>query len=125
MRLTASLVAVLALLGLVHSVHAVHDNGPPAALPDVEATRQVVADGAEAAGMLKERQDMRPGGSGFSFADLLADYAGVAYAVRLRDGKATLDDAARFKVTDWVPDFAGLDDGLTAAQFEKKFGSFD
>ena len=42
-RLPASLVAVLALLGLVHSAHAVHDNGPPAALPDVDATRQVVA----------------------------------------------------------------------------------
>ncbi len=234
---TACLVAILALLSPVHSVHGVHDNGPPAALPDVDATRQVVAavvaagkknaaaprpltgdalteyylreaaaaakklpadkavpaylaalgialddsdlvrrnllfggfcrrvesdqdrkarlavlgqptvrgqrdkcqhfcvsclltvlvgpDAAEAAGLLKEQQDMRPGGSGFSFADLAADYAGVAYAVRVKDGKATLDAATRFAVADFVPDFAGLDDGLTAAQFEKKFGSFD
>ena len=52
---------------------------------------------AEAAGLLKEQQDMRPGGSGFSFADLAADFAGVAFAVRLRDGKTTLGALARFR----------------------------
>jgi uncharacterized protein YfiM (DUF2279 family) len=82
------------------------------------------ADAAEAAGMLKEQLDMRPGGSGFSFADLLADYAGVSFAVRVLDGKVKPDALARFAVTDFVPDFAGLDDGLTEAQFAKKFGSF-
>jgi hypothetical protein len=82
-------------------------------------------EGAEAAGLLKEQMDMRPGGSGFSFADLAADYAGVAFAVRLRDGKTSLEVAARFRVADFVPELGDLDDGLTEAQFKRKFGGFD
>jgi hypothetical protein len=81
---------------------------------------------AEAAGLLKERLDMRAGGSGFSFADLSADYAGVAFAVRLQKGGLTLDKLATgFKVNDHVADATGLADGLTAEEFRKQFGSFD
>jgi uncharacterized protein YfiM (DUF2279 family) len=81
---------------------------------------------AEAAGLLKERLDMRPGGSGFSFADLSADYAGVAFAVRLQKGGLELDKLATgFTVKDHVPDPAGLPDGLTAEQFKKQYGSFE
>jgi hypothetical protein len=81
---------------------------------------------AEAAGLLKERLDMRPGGTGFSFADLGADYAGVAFAVRLRQGGLALEKlAAGFAVKDHVPGPAGLPDGLTAEQFKKRYGSFD
>lgn len=79
---------------------------------------------AEAAGLLKEQLDMRPGGSGFSFGDLAADYAGVALAVRLREGKLTLDAVAKgFTVNDYMPDPERLPEGLTAKQFEKDYGS--
>jgi hypothetical protein len=81
---------------------------------------------AEGAGLLKERLDMQPGGSGFSFADLSADYAGVAFAGRLQRGGLALEKlAAGFTVKDHVPDPAGLPDGLTTAQFKKQYGSFD
>jgi hypothetical protein len=81
---------------------------------------------AEAAGLLKERLDMRPGGSGFSFADLSADYAGVAFAARLQKGGLALDKLATgFAVNDHAPDAAGLTDGLTAEEFRKQIGSFD
>jgi hypothetical protein len=81
---------------------------------------------AEAAGLLKERLDMRAGGSGFSFADLSADYAGVAFAARVQKGGVALDKLATgFAVNDHVPDAAGLTDGLTAEEFRKQIGSFD
>jgi uncharacterized protein YfiM (DUF2279 family) len=81
---------------------------------------------AEAAGLLKERLDMRPGGTGFSFADLTADYAGVAFAVRLQQGGLSLEKLATgFTVKDHVPDPTGVSDGLTAEQFKKQYGSFD
>jgi hypothetical protein len=79
---------------------------------------------AEAAGLFKERLDMRPGGSGFSFADLSADYAGVAFAVRLREGTLSLDAVAeRFTGNDFLPDPKGLREGLTAKQFEEEYGN--
>lgn len=79
---------------------------------------------AEAAGLLKERLDMKPGGSGFSFADLSADYAGVAFAVALRDGSLTLDRlAGQFRGDDFLPDPSGLREGLSSKQFEQMYGS--
>jgi hypothetical protein len=87
-------------------------------------TTQVGPTAAESAGRLKETMDMRSGGSGFSFADLSADYAGVAFAVRVQKGGLALDKlAAGFQVDDHAPDAAGLADGLTAEEFRKKYGS--
>jgi uncharacterized protein YfiM (DUF2279 family) len=81
---------------------------------------------AEAAGLLKERLDMRPGGSGFSFADLSADLSGIAFAVRLQGGGLALEKVADgFRVKDYVPDPDDLSDGLTTAEFKKQYGSFD
>jgi len=80
---------------------------------------------AEGVGLLKECSDMRPGGSGFSFADLSADLAGVAFAVRVKQGRLSLDKLATgFTVNDHVPDAAGISDGLTATEFRKQFGWF-
>jgi hypothetical protein len=87
-------------------------------------TASTGATAAEAAGVLKETLDMRPGGSGFSFADLSADYAGVAFAVRLLKGGLALDKLADgFKVDDHAPDPTGISDGLTAEEFRKQYGS--
>jgi hypothetical protein len=43
----------------------------------------------------KEQMDAQPGGSSFSFADLNADFAGVAFAVQLKKGTIKLDTPAR------------------------------
>ena len=79
---------------------------------------------AEAAGLLKEQRDMRKGGSGFSFADLQADLAGVAFAVRLKKGELSPEKLAKgFVVADFVPDHAGLKEGLSEERFKELFGS--
>lgn len=83
--------------------------------------------GAESAGLAKEMLDMtRPGGSGFSFADLAADYAGLALAGRVKaDSKFLATLADRFEVADHVPKVDGLREGITAKQFAADYGSAD
>jgi hypothetical protein len=78
---------------------------------------------AESAGILKEMLDSR-GGSGFSFADLSADFAGIAFARRLLDKPSRLADMERsFRVGDYAISPRGLPEGLTATEFAKKYGS--
>jgi hypothetical protein len=78
---------------------------------------------AEAIGMLKELNDAN-GGSGFSFADLAADKAGVTFAEQLRGSENLLAELpTRFTVADFVPDLAGLPEGLMREQLAKQFGS--
>jgi hypothetical protein len=79
---------------------------------------------AESAGLLKEQLDMRQGGSGFSFADLQADLAGIAFAQRLKQGGQSADQLARsFDVAGVLPDPAGLREGLTQEAFRRDYGS--
>jgi hypothetical protein len=79
---------------------------------------------AEAAGILKEQLDAQPGGSGFSFGDLNADLAGVAFAVRVKKGTIGLKGlASGFTVNDFLPDAADLREGLSAETFAKDYGS--
>ncbi len=81
---------------------------------------------AETAGLVKEQLDSRPGGSGFSFADLSADLAGIAFASRVKKGTLALDTVAkRFEVQAYLPDPKGLREGLSAEQFGKDYGSLD
>ncbi|MHB1424727.1 MAG: hypothetical protein ACYC3I_16275 [Gemmataceae bacterium] len=78
---------------------------------------------AENAGILKEMLDSR-GGSGFSFADLSADFAGVAFARRLLDKPARLAEIEKgFRIDDYAISPRGLPEGLTAEEFAKKYGS--
>jgi hypothetical protein len=86
---------------------------------------EVVGEGlAEAAGILKEQMDARPGGSGFSFADLNADFAGVAFAVRLKKGILKLDTLAdKFAVEDFLPRADGLSDGISQEEFAREYGT--
>jgi hypothetical protein len=78
---------------------------------------------AEAAGVLKELLDAE-GDSGFSFADLAADYAGVAFARHLTaDPKRLAAVADGFAVSDHAPRPTGLPDGLPKARFERDYGS--
>jgi hypothetical protein len=79
---------------------------------------------AEAAGLLKEQRDMEPGGSGFSFADLCADLAGITFAKSLREaGSVPAEVAALFTVARYMPDPAGLREGLSQEAFARAYGS--
>jgi len=79
---------------------------------------------AEQAGLLKEQLDMQPGGSGFSFGDLSADLAGIEFASRLQKGTLKLERLAQqLRPADYLPDPAGLREGLSAEQFARDYGS--
>lgn len=81
------------------------------------------AKAAEAAGILKELLDAQPGGSGFSFADLAADFAGIAFAERLLEEPARLKVLAEGgKLADFALSPKGLPEGLSAVEFEKRYG---
>jgi len=81
---------------------------------------------SDAAGLLKEELDA-DGGSGFSFADLLADRAGTTFA-----GVATRDDASAlrvqqrlaggFRVDDFFPAAADLPEGIADAELQSRYG---
>ena len=80
---------------------------------------------AEGAGLLKELAD-RDGTSGFSFADLAADYAGIQLALAL----AKYPEAVgRFRdgvnLGDYMPDIKGLRESLPAAKFKELYGGTD
>jgi hypothetical protein len=80
---------------------------------------------AEAAGLAKELLD-RDRASGFSFADLLADLAGIQLAQaaakhppllgRFRDG---------VNLADYMPPIAGLKEGLPSEKFAELFGDLN
>lgn len=75
-------------------------------------------------GLMKEMADAQ-GGSGFSFADLSADLAGITFANHLRSSQLTLPDLANsFSILDFVPEPASLREGLTWKDFVRDYGSF-
>lgn len=79
---------------------------------------------AEQIGVLKEEYDMLPGGSGFSFADLAADLAGIDFALRLKHSEISLKAIQeQFQVMDFVPPLKDLREGLTLKQFARNYGS--
>ena len=89
---------------------------------------QLAPDGVSGgAGLLKEQLAATPGGSGFSFADLLMDEAGTRFGLaatsdpeRARWMQMRL--AAGVREDDLVPRDAGLPEGLSAARLEAEFG---
>jgi hypothetical protein len=80
---------------------------------------------AETAGLFKEMQDAKPGGSGFSFGDLGADFAGIAFAQRLIAAKSSFLPHLQknFRVDDYLPSLADLPEGLSQKAFAAQFGS--
>jgi hypothetical protein len=79
---------------------------------------------AEAMGLAKEWLDAAEGGSGFSFADLAADLAGVTFASRVLDKPARLAALEKgFRVADFTVAPKGLDEGLSQKEFAKRYGS--
>jgi hypothetical protein len=77
---------------------------------------------ARGAGMVKEMLDSN-GGSGFSFADMAANRAGIAFAVALMKDRLAVDEIARsFAVASFMPPVDGLREGLQAKEFTAAFG---
>lgn len=82
---------------------------------------------AKGVGIAKEVMDSRPGGSGFSFADLAADLAGIRFAL-LATTKIEQAEELRERVLhtrqsdDFCPNIEGLPEGLTAEQFQNELG---
>ncbi len=97
----------------------------------VSAAVQLITNTATsfAIGELKELADAGKGGSGFSFADLAADRAGLKFtdmaldpksAERIQQHAQALRDPAFF-----FPDINDLPEGLSAAQFVQNYGNLD
>jgi hypothetical protein len=82
---------------------------------------------SDASGLLKEQLDALTGGSGFSFADLAADRAGVRFAAAAtRSETEALAMQARLRsgyvVEDFFPPVADLPEHLTVERFRQEFG---
>jgi hypothetical protein len=81
---------------------------------------------SDAAGLLKEELDA-DGGSGFSFADLLADRSGTSFgdlATRSEESAAALQErvAAGFRLDDFFPSAAGLPENIEDAELRGRYG---
>lgn len=80
---------------------------------------------AETLSMAKEMLDSN-GGTGFSFADLAADKAGMHLASELADGRVKLETlASEFTAKDYLPDVSTLPEGMTTMQFINQFGGMN
>ena len=78
---------------------------------------------AETMGTMKEMRDSQ-GGSGFSFFDLAADMAGIAFANHVREKKLSLESLAEsFTVADFMPKIGNLPEGIPSEAFLKRYGS--
>ncbi|MGA2798585.1 MAG: M12 family metallo-peptidase, partial [Thermoguttaceae bacterium] len=86
-------------------------------------TVQVGPSLAEQLGIAKEIKDAH-GESGFSFVDLSADMAGIAFATHVRDGKIPLDKLAdSFNIRLYMPDIKDLPEGISWQKFTDDYGS--
>jgi hypothetical protein len=80
------------------------------------------SDAARSAGLIKELVDAR-GDSGFSFADMAANRAGIVFANAVLTGRMTLDDVAqRFTVDAFLPPVDDLREQLGANELSEAFG---
>jgi len=78
-------------------------------------------------GLLKEQLDSQDGGSGFSFADMLANAAGTRFAIAaIRDQSSARSMQARlargFDLDAFFPPADGLPEDIPAAEFQSRFG---
>jgi hypothetical protein len=78
-------------------------------------------------GIGKEMMDSTPGGSGFSFVDMLANRAGILFASSAtRNQTAAREIQLRLRgdlvSADFLPDHSGLPEGLYRQTFQNEFG---
>lgn len=80
---------------------------------------------SDAIGEYKEFLDSNRGGSGFSFADLMADRAGTRFAqiVVASENKAKRAQSLLLAITDetLLPSIEGLNEGISKAEFEQTY----
>jgi hypothetical protein len=77
---------------------------------------------ARSAGLVKELVDAH-GASGFSFADMAANRAGIVFANAVLTGRLKLEDIAqRFTVDAFLPPVEDLQEQLNAKEFSEAFG---
>jgi hypothetical protein len=82
---------------------------------------------SESGGLIKEQLDALTRGSGFSFADLAADRAGVRFARAATDSEAAALKMQKnlqngYSVDDYFPAVADLPENLTTEQFRHNYG---
>ncbi len=82
---------------------------------------------ALAIGVGKEMMDSTPGGSGFSFVDLLADQAGIRFAANAMRDEASaiaINDLIekKLEIHDVFPSIDELPEGISAERFQAEFG---
>ncbi|MBN1588686.1 MAG: hypothetical protein JW888_04150 [Pirellulales bacterium] len=79
--------------------------------------------GAESLSTLKEISDSQTG-SGFSFADLAADLAGITFATRLQKSELAFDDIARsFEIRHFLLPPGTIPEGISHGDFTKTYGN--
>ncbi|MCR9294662.1 MAG: hypothetical protein NXI32_18245 [bacterium] len=95
----------------------------------VSAALTVLSDEQRAitVGITKEMKDSTPGGSGFSFVDMVANKSGIRFAVlATRDAKSALAMQMRASTAvnsfDFIPAIDGLTEGLTQDEFQTQYG---
>jgi hypothetical protein len=77
---------------------------------------------ARSAGLAKELADAR-GGSGFSFADMAANRAGMVFAHAVLGRQVSLEElATSFRGSDYLPEVSDLAEQLQSADFARAFG---
>ena len=75
------------------------------------------------AGFAKEAKDMTTT-SGFSFADIAADLAGIRFAEKVKNEPMLLSSFAKqFQIEGYVPSMKDLPEGMDRDTFNAKFGS--
>ena len=81
-------------------------------------------------GELKEISDLDSGGSGFSFADLAADRAGIQFITMAMDKNGGAEHLQTFLVkasseNSFFPDIFGLEEQLSLSEFEIEYQDTD
>ena len=80
-------------------------------------------------GEIKELSDANKGGSGFSFADLMADKAGVYFAKSISDPLTAQKMQSNLlsikQEEDFFPSIVDLPEGLDEAEFAEQFGNIE
>jgi hypothetical protein len=79
---------------------------------------------ARSLGLAKEWRDAQ-GDSGFSFTDLAADYAGVAFAEAVQSGRISMSEVAEnFTLRAYVPPLSGYEEGIPFPRMIREYGGF-
>lgn len=104
------------------TIHARRDLGQHFAI-SAALVELIGAEAAWSVGLAKELADAK-GTSGFSFADLAADAAGVEFGKFLKANPKRLAKLGQeFRLGDFVPSIQGLPEGLSAAKFQQEYGT--